>query len=188
LLAWITTLETTLKLLAGIASLGTFTFATASVPLAQKRPTGRTTSAASRLLRTPFLVSASLVYLVAAYLLWIPLPLQFNRPVELIFILVRALVYFPSLALYICVRLSLGENFNGSRGFGVRLLQSHRLVTDGPFACLRHSMDLAIIPACWSGMMIYLTWTMLILAVLMLGLVIRTCREQQTLEVEFGVA
>jgi len=185
---WVKTLEYLLKLIGGIAGITTLGYAIYNILLSQRRPTGTTTGAATRVLRTSNLVVATVVFCVIAYLLWKPLPIQITWRAELFLMLIGAIIYFPCLALYIWGLRSLGENFNASSGFGVRLLRSHQLVTDGPFAYIRHPMYLAVILACWGGLLIYLTWTMLVFALMMLGVIIRARREDQALALEFGQA
>jgi protein-S-isoprenylcysteine O-methyltransferase Ste14 len=185
---WLTNLETTLKLLGGIAGLGTLAFSSANILLAQRRPTGTTTGAAPRLLRTRYLVAAMAIFVLAGFFLWTPLPFEPPWLLHLALISLGAFLLFPSLGLYIWGLVSLGENFNASTGFGVRLVRSHRLVTSGPYACIRHPMYLAVILAGWAGLMLYLTWSMLVFAVMMLGLVVRARREEQALAQEFGQA
>jgi protein-S-isoprenylcysteine O-methyltransferase Ste14 len=92
---------------------------------------------------------------------------------------------FFGLGLYLWGLNTLGENFNVSSGFGIRLQQAHRLVTKGPFAYVRHPMYLGVMLAAWGGSFLYRTWTMLIFAVMMFGLIVRARREEEVLQV-FG--
>jgi protein-S-isoprenylcysteine O-methyltransferase Ste14 len=48
-------------------------------------------------------------------------------------------------------------------------------------------MYLAVILAGWGGLLLYRTWTMLLFAVIMLGLVYRARKEEQALAETFGV-
>lgn len=185
---WLITLEISIQLLAGIAGILTLGYAIYQTLLAQKRPTGTTTGAATSVLCTPYLVIATIIFCFGSYIFWQPLPIQMHWAARIILMLVGAAVFFPSLALYLWGLRSLGVNFNASSGFGVRLIQSHQLVICGPYARIRHPMYLAVILACWGGLLIYLTWTMLILAPLMLGLIIRARREDEALALEFGEA
>jgi protein-S-isoprenylcysteine O-methyltransferase Ste14 len=96
------------------------------------------------------------------------------------------MIMVPSLGVYVWGLRSMGRNFNGSSGFGVRLYQEHALSTTGPYAYLRHPMCLAVILACWGGLLLYRTWSMLVLAFMMLGLLYRVRTEQQALGLAFG--
>jgi protein-S-isoprenylcysteine O-methyltransferase Ste14 len=185
---WYESFELALKLLGGIAGLGTLGYAIYNMLLAQNRPTGTTTGMATKVLRTPILVIASILFVITGYIFWKPIPLQIPWLLQFALLLLGAVLFFPNLGLYIWGLRSLGENFNASSGFGVRLHDSHQLVTSGPYAHIRHPMYLAVILAGWGGLMIYLTWTMLGFSVMMLGVIIRAHREDQALAQEFGDA
>jgi protein-S-isoprenylcysteine O-methyltransferase Ste14 len=146
-----------------------------------QRPIGYQAGAAARWLRFPVFLLATLLFVVLGYLLWNPLPLNLSPQARLVLDLAGSLIYFPALALYLWGLATLGEMFAASSGFGVRLPQSQRLVTDGPYAYVRHPMYLAVILAGIGGLLLYRTWTMLIFAPMMLGLVKRARREEQAL-------
>jgi len=174
--------------LGAIAGLGTLVFAITNLLLAQKRPTGQETGAARKVLRTPYLVIATVLFLWLAYILWIPLPLHPAHPWPLILSVSGTIILLPSLALYVWGLRSLGMSFNASSGFGVRLNLAHQLVTNGPFAYIRHPMYLAVILSCWGGLLLYRSWTMLVFAVMMFGLVYRGRKEEEALAQAFGAA
>jgi protein-S-isoprenylcysteine O-methyltransferase Ste14 len=105
---------------------------------------------------------------------------------RLIAALVGAVLFFPSLGLYLWGMRTLGAMFGAASGFGVRLYAGHRLVTAGPFSIVRHPMYAAVILAGLGGVLIYRTWSMLAFAVGMSGLVFRARREERALAAEFG--
>ncbi len=80
----------------------------------------------------------------------------------------------------------LGKMFGASSGFGVRLYANHRLITNGPYAVVRHPMYLAVIIAFLGGLLLFRTWTMLIFGLSMLGLGRRAQLEERILAAEFG--
>ncbi len=178
-------LEVGLHWLGALAGLGTLAYAILNMLLAQRRPTGQQTGAAIKVLRTPYLVVATILFIALSYWLWKPLPLQLPRMVQLSLTLLGWIIMLPSLALYIWGLRTLGSNFNTSSGFGVRLVQAHQLITHGPFAYLRHPMYLAVILACWGGLMLYHTWTMLMMALIMFGLLYRGHTEEEALRQAF---
>jgi len=178
-------IEIGLPWLGAVSGLGTLAYAITSMLLAQRRPTGQQTGAARKVLRTPYLVIATILFIALAYWLWKPLPLHLSGMVQIFLTLLGAIIMLPNLALYVWGLRTLGSNFNASSGFGVRLVQAHQLITYGPFAYLRHPMYLAVILACWGGLLLYRTWAMLLFAVMMFGLLYRGHREEEALAQAF---
>jgi len=184
----LTSLEIDLRWLGALAGLGTLGYAIFRMLLAQQRSMGHHTGAARQVLRTRYLAVATVLFLVLGYLLWRPIPIQLPMGVQLAVSTLGAGIYFASLGLYLWGMRTLGENFNASSGFGVRLHQAHQLVIHGPYAFIRHPMYMGVILACWGGLMLYRTWTMLICAIIMLGLILRGRKEEQALAQVFGEA
>jgi len=182
----LTSLEIDLRWLAGIAGLATLAYAIFNTFLSQSRPAVIYTGAARKLLRTPYLILATILFITLGIVLWKPLPFQLPLLLKLFVSILGVIVFFSGLVLYIWGRRTLGESFNVSTGFGVRLTQAHRLVTNGPFAYVRHPMYIGVILACWGGLLLYRTWTMLFLSIIMLGLVFRARVEEQALAQVYG--
>lgn len=182
----IQSIENAFHWLGAIAGLGTFAFSVINMLLAQRHPTGQQTGSARMLLRAPVLAVATLIFVWLTYLFWKPLPFQLSAEVQLSMTILGGIILFPSLGLYLWGLRILGSNFNASSGFGVRLHQAHQLITSGPYAYLRHPMYLAVILACWGGLLIYRTWSMLVIAVIMFGLLRRAKKEEAALAQAFG--
>ncbi len=85
-------------------------------------------------------------------------------------------------------RVALGEMYNISTEVGAELYAHHRLVTSGPFTLVRHPMYLGAIVQFLGGVLLYRTWSVVILLtaeiVTNLG---RARREEQALAAEFGL-
>jgi protein-S-isoprenylcysteine O-methyltransferase Ste14 len=182
----IDTIESVLRWLGAIAGLGTLAYAIYNMLRAQSRPTGQQTGAAQKVLRSRYLTIATLLFVLLAYILWKPLPFQLPWLVRLILSLLGEGIFFLSLGLYLWGLLTLGVNFNASSGFGVRLHQAHQLKTRGPYIYIRHPMYVGVILAFWGGLLLNRTWTMLVFAVIMLGLIYRAHKEEEALTQAFG--
>jgi protein-S-isoprenylcysteine O-methyltransferase Ste14 len=182
----IDTIEIDLLWLGAVAGLGTLAYALYNMLMAQSRPSGPQTGVAKQVLRTRYLIIATLMFVILGYLLWKPLPIHFSWPVRLMLLFVGGGIFFLSLGLYLWGLRTLGMNFNASSGFGVRLHQTHQLVVKGPYDYVRHPMYLAVILAGWGGLLLYRTWTMLFFAVIMLGLLYRGRKEEEALAQVFG--
>ena len=179
-------LEAGLEWLCGVAGLGTLVYAITHTLLAQRQATGHHTGAAPKVLRTSNLVIATVFFLLLAYLLWSHLPLQIPKELHWSLAWLGTIILLPSLGLYVWGLQTLGRNFNASSGFGVRLHQGHQLITTGPYAYIRHPMYLAVILSCWGGLLLYRTWTMLVFAIMMFGVIYRGKKEEEALAQVFG--
>jgi protein-S-isoprenylcysteine O-methyltransferase Ste14 len=178
--------EVWIQWVGGAAGLATLAVALSEILRASRRPGGRVEGPAAGLLGWPVTVGATAVFFVVGWLLWWPLPIVLPGPLRLIATVVGAALYFPSLGLYLWGLRTLGAMFGAASGFGVRLYAGHRLVTDGPFSIVRHPMYAAVILAGLGGLLVYRTWSMLLFAAGMFGLVLRVRREERALAAEFA--
>ncbi|MBZ0287792.1 MAG: isoprenylcysteine carboxylmethyltransferase family protein, partial [Anaerolineae bacterium] len=62
----------------------------------------------------------------------------------------------------------------------------HQLITNGPFAVVRHPMYLGVVLASIGCLLMYATWTTLLLCTLAPILIRRARREEVVLAQEFG--
>ena len=147
---------------------------------------GRTIGNADKILRRPFLFVAAFLWLGLLFFLWHPLPLTLMQQARVIALILGALFYFPGLVAYLWGARHLGEMYRPSSSFGVQLNVNHRLITQGPFAYVRHPMYLGLQITALGGLLIYRNWAFAFVLMNFLGLFIRARREEQALAAEFG--
>ncbi len=181
-------IESVVHWIAAVNGIGTVVIALLGVWRQQSRPSGRLSGRGARLLTyRSYILIVAIIYVVIFALLWRPVPILLSTSVRLAFDLLGAIIFFPSLALYLLGMRTLGTMFGASSGFGVRLYADHRLITSGPYRVVRHPMYVAVICAGVGGLLIYKTWAMFFFAVSMFGLVIRAKREERALAEEFSL-
>lgn len=152
-----------------------------------RRRAGRVTGQMGRYLRSPwFYLVTSVIYFGICFLGWIPLPLAISQQTHKWVLGIGALFYFPGMGLALWARLALGRNYFVSTGFGAQLFASQQLVTNGPFAIVRHPMYTGIVLAAFGSLFIYHTWTTVLFACFSPALFFRARREEAALAAEFG--
>ena len=152
-----------------------------------QRQAGRTTGSGSAWLRSAwFYLAATALFLGLGWMGWISLPVTLLPRMQAWMLGMGCLLYFPGLALVLWGRTALGKNYFVSTGFGAQLFAGHRLVTDGPYAFVRHPMYTGLFLAALGSLLIYWTWTTLLLACFAPFTALRARREEQVLAVEFG--
>lgn len=173
-----------LRTACGIFALSALAFILWSIVRQARRPVGASTGKYWKWLHSPlFYLAAAAFFFGICILLWIPLP-GFRGANEAA--VVGALFCFPGLALVLWGRLTLGDMYFVSTGFGAQLFAGHRLITRGPYAIVRHPMYASLILAAIGSLPLYQTWTTVFLAVCSLGVIRRALREEEVLAREFG--
>jgi protein-S-isoprenylcysteine O-methyltransferase Ste14 len=179
-----TALFAILRWACGIFALSVLAFILWSIVRQARRPVEASTGRFWNWLHSPlFFLAASVFFFGLCFLLWIPLPaLPFADGIAIL----GALLCFPGLAFVLWGRLALGNMYFVSTGFGAQLFAGHRLITNGPYAIVRHPMYFGLILAAFGSLFLYQTWTGIFLIACALGVIRRALREEEVLSKEFG--
>ena len=179
--------ETILRFLGGFLAYATLAVVFYGIWRGTRRPAGRTSGRAAGWLRSAvFYVLATAGFLGFSIYFWKPLPLDLPPGVRLALLIAGGIIYFPGIALVLWARLTLGKMYFVSTSFGAQLYADHKLVTNGPFAIVRHPMYLGLLVAALGSLLLYQTWTVLAYVLFAPFVLRRARREEQALAAEFG--
>jgi protein-S-isoprenylcysteine O-methyltransferase Ste14/membrane protease YdiL (CAAX protease family) len=152
-----------------------------------QRSPGRSAGRSPGWLRSPsFYLIVSTAYFGLCWLLWRPLPLSLSPQARLACLVLGGMIFISGLSLVLWGRLSLGAQYFVSTPMGAQLFKEHHLVTNGPYAVVRHPMYLGILITGLGGILLYRTWTMVFVALHFIGLMRRARQEEQALAYAFG--
>jgi protein-S-isoprenylcysteine O-methyltransferase Ste14 len=182
-----TPLETTIRWLGGLLAYFILAILLIGIWRGSQRPTGRTTGLNGAWLHSAwFYLALTVLFNGIGYFGWIPVELRVSSQTRTWMLVLGVIIYFPGLLFALWGRLALGKNYFVSTGFGAQLFKDHQLVTSGPFAIIRHPMYAGLIVAATGALMIYLTWTTLVIACFAPLTLVRARREEAALAGEFG--
>jgi protein-S-isoprenylcysteine O-methyltransferase Ste14 len=180
-------IESIIRWLGGLLAYATLGFVFYGIWRGTRRQVGRITGQMGRYLRSPwFYLGTSALFFGICYLAWVPLPLTIPPQAQIWALTIGSLLYFPGMGLALWGRLALGKNYFVSTGFGAQLFTNQQLITDGPFAIVRHPMYSGLILAALGSLLIYHTWTTVLFAFCAPALFLRARREEAALAAEFG--
>ena len=119
---------------------------------------------------------------------WIPL-ISISTSAMLILDILGLTFFLAGLGFTLWARRTLGKYWGISSSLNVKLLDDHQIVQSGPYAFVRHPMYFGAWTFMFGLLLLYPTWTILILLVSMLASFSgRARREEATLSERFGNA
>ncbi len=122
------------------------------------------------------------------YFLWIPVVVIPDPPGRALGI-AGLVLYLLGLGLTLWARSTLGRNWGVSTSAQVKLLREHELVTNGPYAWVRHPMYLGWWICMLGLVLLYPVWAVLLLFLFsLISFFNRARREEATLADRFGEA
>ncbi len=179
--------EVIIRLVGGVLAYSTLAVVLFGIWRGTRRQVGRVTGQMGQVLHSPwFYLITTLIFFGICFLGWSPLPLPVSDEVRTWLLAVGCALYFPGMSFVLWGRLALGKNYFVSTGLGAQVFAGQHLITDGPYALVRHPMYAGLMAAAAGSLLIYATWTTLLFACCAPFMVFRARREEDVLASEFG--
>lgn len=126
-------------------------------------------------------------FICVGFLLWIPLPLRLPELMQSLARPIGLGLFLTGLSIALWARWILGAMYGVSTGSSAPLQDKHRLVQHGPYAFIRHPMYLGYWLVILGVLLMYRTWTpLLLLAMTVPSFYRRARREEISLGELFG--
>lgn len=181
-------IESTIRTLATIFGVIVILAPVLSVLKQSRRPKGLSSGRAAGS-RTGWGVLVMMIGFVGmGFVLWKPLPIHVSDSLSFSAMVVGAVFYFVGVGLYLWGFGTMRSQFAVSGLLGAELYKDHELVTNGPFAIIRHPMYMGVLLAAIGALLIFRTWAMTVFMPMSLVVLGRAEREEKLLEQKFGKA
>ncbi len=151
-----------------------------------RRSIGRTMGVGAVGRRWPGVMVVTVVFVVAGVWLWRPVPLAIPAGLNWLPFCAGSVLYFPGISLYGWGLVTLRAQFGVSGILGAQLYRGHTLITDGPYAYLRHPMYAGVLLAALGATLLFRTWAMVLFLPMSLVVVVRAEHEEDLLAEAFG--
>lgn len=153
-----------------------------------RRPKGRASGEVAGSRTWLGLLISTIGLTVLGILLWKPVSIHIPEQVLSFATILGAGLYFSGISLYLWGLMTLGSQFGASSLLGAELYQEHVLITNGPFAIIRHPLYAGVILTAFGALLLFRTWAMVVFTPISFVVLARAEREEKLLAQEFGEA
>ena len=180
--------ENIIRVLATIMGITTLLASTASAVLLSRRAKGRSSGKGAEFRSGLGVLLMTIGFVAMGILLWRPISIQVSEQFLFGLTIIGVIFYFSGIGLYLWGLITMRSQFAVSSLIGAELYKEHKLVTNGPFALVRHPLYVGVILTAVGALLLFRTWAMAIFTPMSFVVVGRAEREEKLLEQEFGEA
>lgn len=181
-----TEIENLIRFLATIAGITTLLASTASAVLLSRRAKGRSSGKGAGSRSGLSVLLMTIGFVVVGIMLWRPISTHASDQFLFGLTVIGVIFYSSGLWLYLWGLTTMRSQFGVSSLVGAELYKGHKLVTNGPFALMRHPLYVGVILTAVGAFLLFRTWAMAIFTPMSFVVIGRAKREEKLLEQEFG--
>jgi len=178
--------ENIIRVLATMMGIITLLASTASAVLLSRRAKGRSSGKGASSRSGLGVLIMTIGFVAMGILLWKPITLHVSNQFLFSLTVIGVTFYFSGISLYLWGLATMRSQFGVSNLAGAELYKEHELVTNGPFALMRHPLYVGVILTAVGALPLFRTWTMVIFTPMSFVVIGRAEREEKLLEQEFG--
>lgn len=178
-------IENTLRILATIMGIITILASTISALRLSRRAKGRSIGKGAEFRSGLGILLMTIWLVTAGILLWRPVSIHASDQFLFGLTVTSVIFYFSGIGLYLWGLVTMRSQFAVSNLAGAELYKEHKLITNGPFAFVRHPLYVGVILTAIGALLLFRTWAMMIFMPMTFVVIGRAEREEKLLEQEF---
>jgi len=180
-----TEIENALRTLATIMGIITILASTISALWLSRRAKGRSFGKGAGFRSGLGVLLMTIGLVVAGTLVWRPISIHASDQFFFGLTVIGVIFYFSGIGLYLWGLGTMRSQFAVSNLFGAELYKEHELITNGPFAFVRHPLYVGVILTAIGALLLFRTWATMIFMPMTFVVIGRAEREEKLLEQEF---